>query len=733
VEPVEVEAEIVGVKFAAPHGDFAVLVAVTDEGEEAVLTGPLAHVREGERVRAQGIVRAHPRHGEQLEVRRVTVLEPVSEAALLAVLEQVRGVGARGATWLLDRHGSEVLEVVDRDPRAALRGVPGIGRARIGAAVRSWEDQAALRRVRLLLAEHGVDAAAAGRIVRAWGTRSVARLREDPYAVCSLPGVGFATADTLARSLGAAPDAPGRLRAGVLHALALAEADGHTHLPRGELEERARRLLGADAGDAIDELAGRGEVVVDEGAHDGSARDGAPAADHEATHGPTTTLVAAAGLHAVEWSLAGHVRRLLDGGAALKLRKAPQRPTTGAFVPTDDQWRAVTAALERRLSVLTGGPGTGKTQTMRALVDAVRAAGRTARLCAPTGKAARRLTELTGAPASTIHRLLEWVPGEGPARDGDAPIEGCDVLIVDEASMLSVRLAEALLAAVGPRTHVLLVGDVDQLAPVGAGRPLGDLIASEAVPTTTLSEVFRQAARSLIVHAAHAVNAGREPPHRHPDPDGLRDFFVVTRDGAQAMVDEAVSLAVERLPGHLDVDATAGIQVLAPMHRGPTGIDALNERLRERLNPDGAAIPGTSLRIQDKVLQTVNDHERELMNGEVGVLVSADPERQRALLRLTDGRTITLPFGALGTLRLAYAASVHKLQGSSSPAVVVLLARAHRHMLTRNLVYTGVTRAERLCVLVTEPDALPHALTRVDAAHRHTRLAGLLCASDASI
>ncbi|MDQ3609191.1 MAG: AAA family ATPase, partial [Actinomycetota bacterium] len=530
-------------------------------------------------------------------------------------------------------------------------------------------------------------------------------------AVCSLPGVGFATADTLARSLGAAPDAPGRLRAGVLHALALAEDDGHTVLPRGELEERARRLLGAEAGDAIDELAGRGEVVEEDGA--GGA-----------------TLIAAAGLHAVEQSLADHVARLLDGGAALKLRKAPQRPTTGAFVPTDDQWRAVTVALERRLSILTGGPGTGKTQAMRALVDAVRAASRTARLCAPTGKAARRLTELTGAPAGTIHRLLEWVPGEGPARDADAPIEGCDVLIVDEASMLSVRLAEALLAAVGPRTHVMLVGDVDQLAPVGAGRPLGDLIASGAVPTTTLTEVFRQAARSLIVHAAHTVNAGREPPRRHPDPDGLRDFFVVTRDGAQAMVDEAVSLAVERLPNHLGVDATAGVQVLAPMHRGPAGIDVLNERLRERLNPDGTSIPGTSLRVQDKVLQTVNDHERELMNGEVGVLVSADPERERALLRLTDGRTITLPFGALGALRLAYAASVHKLQGSSSPAVVVLLASAHRHMLTRNLIYTAVTRAERLCVLVTEAGALPHALTRVDAAHRHTRLAGLLRSSD---
>jgi len=699
VEAVEVTAEVVGVKFAAPDGDFAVLVGVTDEGEEAVLVGPLAHVREGERVRAAGEWRSHPRHGRQLEVRRAAVLEPASEPALLAVLEQVSGVGRRGAAWLLDRHGSDVLAAVDRDPHAALRAVPGIGRARIGAAVRSWQEQAALRRVRLLLAEHGVEAAAAGRIVRAWGPRSVERLREDPYAATALPGVGFATADALARSLGTAPDAPGRLRAGVLQALALAEDDGHCHLPRAELETRATRLLGAEASGAIDELAARGDVVVEE------------------------DRVAEARLHAVERRLAGHVRRLLCAGPAITLRPPPARPASGAFVPTDAQWAAVEQTLAHRLSILTGGPGTGKSATMRALVDALRSRGRTARLCAPTGKAARRLTELTGAPASTIHRLLEWVPGEGPARDAGAPIEGCDVLIVDEASMLSVRLAEALLAAVGPRTHVLLVGDVDQLAPVGPGRVLADLLASGAVPATRLEEVFRQAARSLIVQAAHAVNAGQPPPPRHPDPDGLRDFFVVEREGASALIEETVSLAVERLPGHLGVDPAAGVQVLAPMHRGAAGIDALNERLRARLNPDGPPVPGTSLRVHDKVLQTVNDHEREVMNGEVGVLVGADAERERALLRLTDGRTVALPFSALGSLRPAYAASVHKLQGSSSPAVVVVLARAHRHMLTRNLVYTAATRAERLCVLLTEPGALAAALPRVDAAHRRTTLA----------
>jgi len=290
-----------------------------------------------------------------------------------------------------------------------------------------------------------------------------------------------------------------------------------------------------------------------------------------------------------------------------------------------------------------------------------------------------------------------------------------------------VRLAEALFGAVGPRTHVLLVGDVDQLAPVGPGRVLDDLIESGRVPVVRLTEIFRQAARSLIVRAAHAVNDGDPPPTR-TGPDDVRDFFFIERAGPDAIRDEVISLATSRLAGHYDLDARAEVLTVAPMHRGPAGIDALNADLRARLNPDGAGIAGTPLRVHDRVIQTKNNHERELMNGEMGVIEHHDAERDRVLLACDDGRRLALPVGELDTMRLAHAVSIHKAQGSQAPAVVVVLHRGHQPMLTRNLVYTAITRAERVCVVVGERAALYVALGRRDAHARHTRLAELVAA-----
>jgi exodeoxyribonuclease V alpha subunit len=688
------------VRWKAPDGAFAVLAGVSDEGEEVVLVGALDHVHEGESVAVEGGWQRHPRHGWRFVAERTRVQEPASEQALMAYLGSVKHVGPRGAAWLLERHGPEaVLAAVDRDPERVLREVPGIGPARIGAAVRSWEEQGALRAVRLFLEEHGVPAAVAARIYRAYGPGAIETLRTDPYALTELDGIGFATADALAQALGTPPDSPGRLDAGLRHALREAESDGHCHLPRPELAERARRLLGADADDRIDELVARGKLVVED------------------------DRVFDPGMYAVERRLARHVRALVEDEPRLRLRE-PQRPTSG-FVPTDDQWAVVQAVLDHRLAILTGGPGTGKTAVMRVLVELLHAEKHTVRLCAPTGKAARRLAEITGAMATTIHRLLEYVPGEGFTRDAEDPIPGTDVLIVDEASMLSVRLAEALFAAVGPRTHVLLVGDVDQLAPVGPGRVLDDLIESGRVPVVRLTEIFRQAARSLIVRAAHAVNEGKPPP-TVAGTDDLRDFFVIARHGAHAIRDEVVSLATTRLPSHYDLDARAEVLVVAPMHRGPAGIDALNDELRALLNGDGKAIPGTPFRVNDRLLQTRNNHERELMNGEMGVIEHHDAERDRVLLACDDGRRLTLPVAELDTMRLGHAVSVHKAQGSQAPAVVVVLHRGHHLMLTRNLVYTAITRAERVCVVVGEPPALHAALGRRDAHARHTRLSHLM-------
>ena len=698
-ESASLAAEIVAVRWRADDGGFAVLAAVSDAGDEVVLTGPIAHLHEGDTVEVDGTWRDHPKFGRQLHVEHTRVGPPASVDALQALLASVKHVGPRGAAWLLERHGDAVLQIVDRDPGARLAEVPGIGRARLKAAVASWQEQAGGRALRLVLSEHGVPDAVAARVLRALGGGALALLESEPYALARVDGVGFATADAVARALGVAADAPERIDAALEHVLRAAEQDGHCFLPRPELEARGARLL---------ELAR--EVVA-------ARLPGAPLVlDGDRVLEPR--------MDRTERRLAERVRELAAAPATLDV-DVPAQPPDGEHAPTTTQWAAVHAAAEHRLSILTGLPGTGKTATMRALVDLLRAEKRTVRLCAPTGKAARRLSEATGAEATTIHRLLEWSPGEGFLRDAGDPLTGVDLLVVDEASMLDVRLAAALLDAVGPRTHVLLVGDVDQLAPVGPGRVLEDLIAAGIVPATRLTEVFRQAARSLIIRAAHAIDRGEAPPTR-PGPDDVRDFFLIQRESAAEVVEQVVSLATTRLPGHYDLDPVGDLQVLVPMHKGVVGIDAFNERLREELNPDGPAVKGTGFRIGDRIMQTRNNHERSFYNGEIAVVVASDPARGTLTLAGDDGRRLTLNRDETGTLRLAYACSVHKMQGSQAPAIVIALSRAHTPMLTRNLVYTAVTRSQTVCVVVAEHGALPLALGRVDASRRNTRLVELV-------
>jgi exodeoxyribonuclease V alpha subunit len=700
-DPGSLAAEIVAVRWRADDGGFAVLAAVRDDdGEEVVLTGPIAHLHEGDTVEVSGAWREHPKFGRQLHVVQVKVGAPASTDALLTLLESVKHVGPRGAAWLVERHGSEVLEIVDRDPGTRLREVPGIGKAKLKAAIASWQQQAGGRALRMLLAEHDVPAAVAARVHKALGGGALALLQEDPYALAKVDGIAFATADAVARALGTPADAPERIRAALTHVLRAAEQDGHCFLPRGELLPRAARLL---------ELTG--EVVAAELAEAELVLDG--------------DRVLEPRMDRTEHRLAERVRDLAGAPPTLDVEVPEEPPAGGDHAPTATQWRAVQAAAEHRLSILTGLPGTGKTATMRALVDLLRAEKRTVRLCAPTGKAARRLSEATGAEATTIHRLLEYVPGEGFARDADDPLTGVDLLVVDEASMLDVRLAAALLEAVGPRTHVLLVGDVDQLAPVGPGRVLEDLIASGTVPSTRLVEVFRQAARSLIIRAAHAIDRGEHPPTK-AGADDIRDFFLIERDSADRVFAEAISLATRRLPAHYDLDPVSDLQVLVPMHKGPAGIDAFNETLRAELNPDGRAVNGTPFRLGDRIMQTRNNHERQFYNGEIAVVVASDPGRGTLTLVGDDGRRLTLDHNEAGTLRLAYACSVHKMQGSQAPAIVIALARGHAPMLTRNLLYTAVTRSQTVCVVVAERGALPTALGRVDASRRNTRLVELV-------
>jgi exodeoxyribonuclease V alpha subunit len=713
---IELAVEISSLRYRSPDGEFAVLDALTADRARVVLTGQIGYLHDGEQLRVLGNWREHPRHGPRFEVTRTCHPEPATEAALLAALGAIKHVGARGAAFLYERYGAEALAVLDRAPRERLGEVPGIGRVRIDGALRSFEEQRAQRALRMFLGSCGVEAAVASRIYRAWGARSVQQLRIEPYCITGLPGIGFQSADVLARALGVAGTDPARLDAGIMHTLEEAELDGHCALPRVELARRAHALLAPiEGGSSRSALQQR----IDALCHEGRLH---------AEPSPDGELVYTADMHQVEERLAEWVRALVRSAQALGSGDA-KRPRHGTFVPTDEQWRAVKLALEHRLSILTGGPGTGKTTSMRVLVEQLDRAGASVRLCAPTGKAARRLAGATGVQASTIHQLLSWIPGIGFARNHANKLEGIDMLIVDEVSMLSVRLAEALFAAIGPETHVLLVGDTDQLAAVGPGRVLDDLIASGRVPVTALHEVFRQARRSLIVHAAHAINEGKAPssPGGGPRPASIvRDFFCIKREHEDEIFAEVVSLACDRLASHFGLDPRIDIQVLTPMRRGRVGIDALNAELRARLNPGGAAVPGGALRVGDRVIQTRNDHEHDFMNGEVARVADCDREHERVRLVGDDGRAVTLPLGALDSVEPAYAISVHKAQGSQAPAIVLVLTRSQRIMLTRNLLYTAVTRAERACVVVVQPGALEIALARRDARRRYTRLSQIV-------
>lgn len=430
--------------------------------------------------------------------------------------------------------------------------------------------------------------------------------------------------------------------------------------------------------------------------------------------------LALAVVHATEQKVALKLTELARADAALG---APQ-PSAADTALSEEQQAAVTAAFSRLLSVVTGGPGTGKTTLVKAIVDRALAAKASVALCAPTGRAARRLEDATGHEAATIHRLVEWLPGEGPVRSAIHPIE-CDLLVVDESSMLSLEVAAMLLDAVGAGTHVVMIGDADQLPPVGAGKPFGDLIESGRVPVARLTHVFRQAARSLIVQAAHAINAGELPRTRAGDGE-VRDFFFVERGSDVQAADEIVTLASERLPAHYGIDPIRDVQVLSPVYRGAVGVDALNERLRAALNPTGEAALDGPLRAGDKLVQTRNDYVTGLMNGQIVIARGEDSEGEDLLVTTDAGDLVSVPAERTHSLRPAYAISVHRSQGCEMPVVVVPVHSSHGGMLSRNLLYTGVTRARTACVLVGQRSAVARAVARGDAFSRNTRLAELL-------
>ena len=632
----------------------------------------------------------HSRYGRQLRAQRALPLDPADRDGQVAYLTSLRHIGPARAERLVDEHGEKVLQEIAANPQGVFGSLRGVSPNQAAAAAESWHASRAVRDLHIQLAPHGLAYLAAPIHAR-YGERSMTILHEDPYRLTEVDGVGFARADKIALAADVPPESSRRAQAAAVFALAEAERQGNSYLPLEELTRRTSRLIG---------LAADPEVLVE-------AR--GLMVDEDRVYRELT--------HASEIAVA----KTLIARTAAPPHLVHDPGETPREQLTDEQWAAVQGAFSSRVSVLTGGPGVGKTVCTREIVAEAEAANAKIALCAPTGRAARRLEEATGHEAQTIHRMLEWMPGREPAYKPGHPLP-VDLIIVDESSMLNLRLAEVLLGGLAETTHIVLVGDADQLPPIGAGKPFEDLIASGAAPVVRLSQIFRQAARSMITTAAHEINHGR-PPHLEPGEDQDHDFFFIDRPSPERALETVVEIVAERTPKRFEVDPIRDVQVLAPMYRGPVGIDALNERLQARLNPDGKRALNDRFRIGDRLIQTRNSHELGLMNGSIVFLRADEPDEEAIVVDTDEGGSLAIPYGETATLRLAYAISVHKAQGCEVPVVVGVCHRSHSRMLTRPLLYTAITRARKGCVLVGDTAALEAAVRRDDSSGRHSGLA----------
>ena len=696
-----------------------------DEGDERVtIVGALPGVQCGETLHLHGAWASHAQHGAQFKIERFSSELPSSVYGIRKYLGSglVPGVGKVYANKIVDAFGTATFRVLSEES-ARLRDVPGIGKVRATAIKKAWDEQRAFRELYIFLQTYGVTPGQCVKLIEKYGAESRQILQNQPYRVArEIDGIGFKTADRIAINLGFANDAPPRLDAGLLYALETLQEEGHTALREADLRDYAATLLETS-----------GERIT--------ARIAALVADKTlALHPPAgvveplpgSGLVQLPVLDRAEQKIAAAVRRLRIVPSGLPPIKHDAAlvwaEEKAGFTFAQAQRDAVRASLLAKVSILTGGPGTGKTSCLRALVEILKAKKVRLALAAPTGRAAQRLTETTGAFAQTLHRLLKFNPQRGGFdANEDAPL-AIDFLVVDEASMLDTRLAAAVFAAMPSRAHLLLVGDTDQLPSVGAGNVLKDLIATETVPVTRLTIVHRQQGQSEIVTTAHAINAG-EPalPIAVDSLEKLQPWadltFVVARD-ADDCLQKVVTLCAEFIPAHFPwMKPGRDVQVLAPMHKGVAGVGNLNLRLQAALNPHGAGLraPGGEFRVGDKLIQLRNNYDKGLFNGDIGVVVAADPDAG-TLDAEFDGVRQAFTRGELGDLALAYAISIHKSQGSEYAAVVIPLLKAHFMMLQRNLIYTAITRGKKKVFLVGEPAAYAMAVRNNEAKTRSTHL-----------
>ena len=746
------------------------VVRLNVEGQAGLVTvvGNLPEVNPGESLRLEGTWTTHPQYGRQFKAERCKQILPATAEGIKRYLGSglVKGVGPVTAARIVQRFGADTLRVLDEEPRR-LREALGVGPKRAAAVAKAWEEQKQIREVMLFLQSHGVTTGLAVKIYKTYGDDALQVVQEDPYRMArDIWGVGFKTADKIARDLGLPPDAPSRVQAGVAHTLGQLADKGHVYAPEEGLVTEATRLLEVSPDlvrTAIEDLDAeeivRCETLVypppfipptgGEGGRGippkGGKKRGAgipPNGNGKERGGASYPMGEKEVGRAVREEQAVYLAPFYYGeiGVTRRLRALIESPTTRlhAFRSVDwdgllalvtrgsaielspEQRGAVRAALTHKVTVLTGGPGTGKTVSVRTVIGALEALDCRYALCAPTGRAAKRLSEATDRPAKTVHRLLEYSPQAGFRRNEENPLE-VDCLIVDEASMLDLLLTNHLLKAVDGSAHVLFVGDVDQLPSVGAGDVLRDIIASGRAAVVRLITIFRQAADSGIVVNAHRINRGQMPIFNQFD-----DFYFFSKEDPQEAADLLVDIVQRRIPRKFGLDPVDQVQVLAPMYRGACGVANLNTRMQEALNPASPRkverrLGGRSFRVGDKVMQVRNNYLREVYNGDIGRVTGINPLEQTLVVTI-DGRPVVYDWGEADELVHAFAVSVHKSQGSEYTAVVMPMLTQHYLMLQRNLLYTGITRAKRLVVLVGTRRAIGIAVHNNKVRERHSGL-----------
>ncbi len=720
------------ITYANEESGYTVARVDTGRGGGDLLTvvGALLGAQPGESLRMEGRWGSHPQYGKQFTVENYRTVLPATIQGIRRYLGSglIKGIGPKIAERIVEHFGTDTLDVIEGEPKRLIE-VPGLGPKRTKLIGAAWEEQKAIKEVMVFLQGVGVSTSIAVRIYKKYADASISVVKNQPYRLAAdVWGIGFLTADRIAQAVGIPHDSPERVKAGLQYALSQSTDQGHCFLPEDRLIADGVKLLQVDTGLVIDCLA---ELAADP---EGVVRESVP--DPQGGPDPLTAVYLVP-FHRAELSLVGQVRRLLHaeddrmpGFQDVDWEKALGwlAGRTGATL-APEQRDAVKLALTRRVAVLTGGPGCGKSFTVRSIVELARAKKAKVVLAAPTGRAAKRLAELTGAEASTVHRLLELKPGGDAAYDRDRPLDA-DLVVVDEASMLDLLLANKLVKAVAPGAHLLLVGDVDQLPSVGAGEVLRDLLAEDGpVPAVRLTRIFRQAQQSGVVTNAHRINTGLPPIT-----DGLPDFFLFPEEDTEAAGVLAVDVAARRIPARFGLDPRRDVQVLAPMHRGPAGAGNLNGLLQQAMTPARPDLPekrfgGRVFRVGDKVTQIRNNYEKGangVFNGTVGVVTGLDVDEQRLTVRTEEDEEIVYEFGELDELAHAYAVTIHRSQGSEYPAVVIPVTTGAWMMLQRNLLYTAVTRAKKLVVLVGSRKALGQAVRTVSAGRRYTAVAARL-------